>query len=339
MLDFRNLLSFLNRGNSLEEYSKLTKVLFHREFVKFQGGHLKVWNYYNYLKFHPQYSPFIYFTDHSIMNETNPWFREVIEKAWDPSAVDMLFLGGVDWHAVLNNAGFLKNRNNIPIINLIQHVNHANPSDVKYNFLSQRAIRICVSAEVSDAVSSTGKANGPIFTIPNGVDLESFEKKIPDAQKKIDILILAIKNPELGLELEKDILNMLNLSNFNILTIINLMPRAKFLSLVIESKICVFLPNYTEGFYLPALEAMALESLVVCPDCIGNRSFCLDQVNCLRPGYDKQSILDAVYKGIMMSSSDRQGIILNAKKIAEKHSLASERESFYSILDNIKNIW
>jgi glycosyltransferase involved in cell wall biosynthesis len=49
-----------------------------------------------------------------------------------------------------------------------------------------------------------------------------------------------------------------------------------------QAKITVFLPyRDIEGFYMPALEGMALGTLVVCPDCIGNRSFCLPGYNSL----------------------------------------------------------
>ena len=34
----------------------------------------------------------------------------------------------------------------------------------------------------------------------------------------------------------------------------------------------LFLPNQREGVYIPGLEGMALGTLVVCPDCVGNRS-------------------------------------------------------------------
>ena len=42
-----------------------------------------------------------------------------------------------------------------------------------------------------------------------------------------------------------------------------------------RARVTVLVPNPKEGFYLPALEAMALGTIVVCPDCVGNRSFCV----------------------------------------------------------------
>ena len=62
-------------------------------------------------------------------------------------------------------------------------------------------------------------------------------------------------------------------------------PRDEFLDAMRRARVTLFLPNEEEGFYLPALEGMALGTIVVCPDCVGNRSFCLPGVNAFRPDY------------------------------------------------------
>ena len=48
-----------------------------------------------------------------------------------------------------------------------------------------------------------------------------------------------------------------------------------------RARVTLYLPNRLEGFYIPALEGMALGTLVVCPDSVGNRSYCRDGENCL----------------------------------------------------------
>ena len=79
--------------------------------------------------------------------------------AWSAERADMLFLGGMDW-AVLSEAQ--RRSPPKPVINLIQHVRHANPNESLYQYLSYRAIRICVSAPVADALTATGRVNGPL---------------------------------------------------------------------------------------------------------------------------------------------------------------------------------
>ena len=71
-----------------------------------------------------------------------------------------------------------------------------------------------------------------------------------------------------------------------------------------------------EGFYLPALEAMALGSLVICPDCIGNRSFCLPGRNCFRPNYDLNSVIDSVQSAEKAKAVCRRDNV-KKKKMAE----------------------
>ena len=68
----------------------------------------------------------------------------------------------------------------------------------------------------------------------------------------------------------------------------------------------LFVPNPTEGFFLPALEALALRSVVVCPDVIGNRSFCLDGVNCFRPAFEEEALLGAAEEALGLGVGQRE---------------------------------
>lgn len=319
----------------LSLFTKKAKVLFHRDYLRFQGGHLKVWHYYNHLKNSKKYESKIYFTKQSIFDDGNPWKDTVVLRDWEPSKADVLFLAGLDWQAVLNSQLFLNKKNTLPVINLIQGLSHAEVNDVKYSFLKEKAIRICVSKDVAEAIQSTGQINGPLFTIPNGLDLENLPTPLAIESKDIDLLIVAIKKPDLGIALEQK----LNKSFKKIITITHLLPRADFLSLINRCKVCLCLPHFAEGFYLPALEAMALGALVICPDCIGNRSFCFDGENCFCPAYDEVSIIAAAQRAATLSSNERFKFIQNSKQTVNKHSMQHEASQFLDIMSNIKNLW
>lgn len=310
-------------------------VLFYRDYLRFQGGHLKVWHYFNHLNQSGLYKPLISFSHRSIQDSTNPWFGIDSLNFWSPVDIDILFLAGLDWEVALTSTDFLKNQSNLPVINLIQGLSHADPNDIKYNFLSERAIRICVSRQVAQAIEDTGCVNGPVFTIPNGIDLNNFPQQLSVYEKEIDVLIVAIKKPELGLHLQKK----LGLPVKKTKVITDLLPRAIFLDLLNKSKTCVCLPHFAEGFYLPALEAMALGAIVVCPDCIGNRSFCLDKYNCFAPTYNQDSILAALKQALSLSIEERENILLNASATVRHHDLQGERKQFIDIMNNIKNLW
>lgn len=310
-------------------------MLFFRDYQRFQGGHLKVWHYFNHLHSTDAYLPQIYFSPSSIKDPNNPWKSSSKLLEWQPASADMLFLAGLDWQAVLNNQAYLAKRDKVPVINLIQGLSHADPKDIKFGFLREKAIRICVSQQVADAIHSTGQANGPVFTIPNGIDLASLPRVLDDAKKNIDLLIVAIKRPQLGLDLEQQLKN----KYVTIKTISNLIPRTDFLSLLNRAKLVLCLPHIAEGFYLPALEAMALGAIVICPDCIGNRSFCLDQHTCLLPNYKTTDILQAVDRANALTEQQRQMIIKNAKQQIQIHSLEQEARQFLAIMHDLPSLW
>lgn len=317
------------------KFTKKKRVLFHRDYLRFQGGHLKVWHYFNHLKQSEHYKPEIHFTKQSILDKNNPWINCVTLKTWNPSSKDIIFLAGLDWQIALNNKAYLANKQSIPVINLIQGLSHAEPNDVKYKFLSERAIRICVSPEVSDAIQKTKCTNGPIFTIPNGIELNLPASQLDQKDKDIDILILALKKPELGLALNKKLID----NQLKPLVITSLKSREEFLSLIRRARICVCLPHFAEGFYLPALEAMSLECIVVCPDCIGNRSFCIDQFNCFMPAYNEEAIIRAIESAVCLPKEEKRRFVSRAQLTAKEHSLESESAKFLDIINNIKNIW
>ena len=83
-----------------------------------------------------------------------------------------------------------------------------------------------------------------------------------------------------------------------------------------------------EGFYLPALQAMALGSIVICRDCIGNRSFCLPGHNCICPKYNTEALLSAFESALELTSTPDSQMLANTKQTVAKYSLFKERQAF-----------
>ena len=121
--------------------------------------------------------------------------------------------------------------------------------------------------------------------------------------------------------------------------LIHPIPRPAFLELLGNARIALFLPHATEGFYLPALEGFALGTLVICPDCIGNRTFCLPGENCLQPPYTAESLLHAIQQALHMTPQERLALLEAARRMAQQHSLLEERRSFLELLQQIETIW
>jgi glycosyltransferase involved in cell wall biosynthesis len=95
------------------------------------------------------------------------------------------------------------------------------------------------------------------------------------------------------------------------------------------------LPHKTEGFYLPALEAMYLKTLLICPDCIGNRSFCIDAVTCFAPNYITDDIILAVKNGLLLDNKERALLVDKAYEYGQASTLQKEREKFLNTLYNL----
>jgi glycosyltransferase involved in cell wall biosynthesis len=118
-----------------------------------------------------------------------------------------------------------------------------------------------------------------------------------------------------------------------------LMPRAEFLEAINQARVSLFLPNPTEGFFLPALEAMALGSVVVCPDVVGNRSFCTDGVNCFRPEYEEEALLGATEAALGLADAEREDLLAAASEMAARHDLPGERAAFHEVLDHLDDLY
>lgn len=299
----------------------MRKLAFYRDFGRFTGGHLKVWDYYCHTKCSGLFDPVIYFTDNSKLDASNPWAAngEKREADWAPKAADALFLGGLDWLAVPEDC-------QTPVINLIQHVRHADPEDIRYRFLSRRATRICYSEPVRDALLSTGQVNGPVAFVPMGIDLGLLPS--PSPNRDIPLLIAGLKQPQLAGKLaERCTAN--GIPHF---CLTSLLPRKNYLELLGRAQVTVFLPNRTEGFYIPALEGMAMGTVVVCPDCVGNSDFCLDGKNCHVPHFELGALMEAALSALHSDQEQRGRMLSEAKIQARLHTMKQERSKYLEIL-------
>ena len=291
----------------------------------------------------PGYSPMIAFSEQpasetQARERTKLWpGRQRAAERWEPEHRDVLFLAGVDWR-YLSACGLETLPN--PRINLIQGVRHAHEDTELHRYLSNRAVRICVSQEVADAITATGRTNGPVLTIANATDVAPFDPVREGSPagyetRCLSIVIAGYKSPDLARELS----SALDTAGIDHLLLTKFLDRATFLGLLAESRIAVCLPYAQEGFYLPALEAMASGSLVVTADCIGNRGVCHHGRNCLIAEPRPQSLLEATQKALAMSVSERGRMHRQARDTAASHSLKIERQRFHAVLGDIDRLW
>jgi hypothetical protein len=311
----------------------LRTVLFFRSYKEFHGGHLKVWNYFNHVLASPLFEPRVWFSDQTTLAGDNPWrdSQHLIVDKEHPIRPDVYFVGGANWRR-LDRYPFADP--SIPVINLIQHVRHADPELRLAKFLQRKAIRICVSSEVADELRATGLTNGPLIVIPNAIDVPDLPA-INGTQRQVDVLIAAGKEPELGSQVAARLARDGRVAD----VLLERISRPDFLARIRAARTTVFLPHLTEGFFLPALEGMALGTLVVCPDCIGNRSFCLPGHNAFRPEYTVDDIVRDAESALALSPDEARQLRDNAIQTAAEHTLSREREAFLGVLHNIDELW
>jgi glycosyltransferase involved in cell wall biosynthesis len=307
-------------------------VLFFRTFQKFHGGHLKVWDYYNHVLSDPSFIPFIRFARSTTWDAANPWSALALEEADRPPEPDVVFLAGRDWTSVPE-----RDREDppVPVVNLIQHVRHADEGHPLSEFLGYKAIRICVSPEVAEQIRATGRANGPVLTIANGIDVAGVVERHPPRERTLDLLIVANKRPELGRELAAS----LGSGDRKVALIDSLVPREDFLGRLREAQVTLFLPNLEEGFYLPAIEGMALGTTVVCPDVVGNRSFCVPGETAYRPAYTGADIVAATEQALAAVPDVWSALREAGARMAAYHDVARERREFLEVLHDVDRLW
>ena len=319
-------------------------IWFHRAFKGVTGGEIKHSQYFDHARRMPGFAARVAFTGEPLgealaRERRSLWPVGDIDggAGWTPAEADVLFVAGTDWRYL---SAMALDGTNHPRVNLVQHVRHAKPETELWSYLPRRAIRICVSAEVADAIAATGRPRGPIVAIPNATDLPPWEWGEPSsrsawAARPRRITIIGYKRPELAMAVS----NCLTRRCLAHDIVIGFRGRGAFLGLLAETKVAVCLPNPTEGFYLPALEAMASGCVVVTLDAVGNRGFCRDGENCIlaRPG--AEALASAAAHASRLSDAARDSLLAGAAETVAAHAPHVERKRFHAVLGDLDRLW
>lgn len=303
------------------------QMLIWRDFRGYTGGHGKFHDYVTHLEAHPAWSAKVYLTPDSVRGPSNPFLRlPELADVWEPNRADALLVGGVDWEALPRS---LDPR--LPIVNLLQHVRHADAAAPMRRFLSRRAIRICNSAAVAEAVNATGEVNGPLCVIDSAVDTDLLAQA-GRAPCRADVFIDAAKQPELGRAVAS------HLNGMRVHLHIERLPFPDYVRAMASSRIVLPLPDPTEGIYLPGLNAMAMGRALVQPDCVGSRVYVRDGENALVPPRDAETLAAAVRR--LHNDPDMQvRFVAAGLRTAAGFNLARERAQFHHLLDEMDELW
>ena len=316
---------------------QIATVLFYRDFKRFTGGDLKVWDYFNHVRSSERHTALVRFTADSAWDATNPWTaaREHVIGEDDDVDFDVLFLSGIDWRGMIP----IEERDEYrrPIINLVQHVWHACPNDPAEPPPVPAAqgdpdLRQPPDREGDHAHRPGPRARSSRF--PTGSTWTPSRPMADAPARDIDVLVAANKRPELG----RAVAARLRREGRMVELVDQRIPRWELVRLMGRARVSVLVPNPKEGFYLPALEGMAVGTVVVCPDCIGNRSFCLPGENCFRPEYDEDAIVAAA-ETALREEPGLDELRGRAPRRRTAHDIADERAAFLDILDGVEELW
>jgi len=300
-------------------------LLFRRDFPRFTGGELKVRHYFAHAERSTRFRPRYHLAAGAGPEAARLWGDASTPPlaAFRPEEAAALFLAGVDWSRVPDPAP-------VPVVNLIQHVRHADPGTERWSYLSRPATRICVSEEVKDAILATGRVVGPVHVIEPGTDPADLPP-VP-SRRDVPVVIAGVNHVRFA----RALCDRLAAAGIVAECIVEWLPRRDFLERLARACVAVTLPSQREGFFLPAIEAMALGAITVCPDCIGNRGFCRDGETAFRPAYEIEAVVAATKAALALDPVGAESMRTAAAAEASRHSLEAEREAFLRILDALE---
>ncbi len=300
-----------------------------------RGAHHKTFDFFNHIKGFKDYKPVIFFDEDSIWDEHLPWFNcfEKMPTLKDLQAEpDILFLNsGKDW---IKYSAQRAIPDSMPIVSPVNNFRAVKPGHKSFDFLPRKAIRLCPSRELYEATNNHPNTNGETIFLPNGVGI--FEEAHNLKHQKIyDVLIVGNKNPPMANEL----LAKLNQLNARIEVIDGWISKKEFQIKLAQSHLSVHLPKQVEEHYIPGVEAMMLDSLVIIPDCVGNRSYSKHMETCFVSAYDTESMANAINEVCAMDEAVKNRLIKNAKQESGLFTLENERAVVLKALKMTEQMW
>ncbi|MBQ27459.1 MAG: hypothetical protein CMH81_04875 [Nitrospiraceae bacterium] len=229
------------------------------------------------------------------------------------------------------------------IIHIIQHIRHINPDFLNgyaLHLLQTKAFsRICVSPEVAETITPYVKNTALMKTIPNVIDTRLFHPTFrwitPSRPLKV---LYANWKTTFGNRI-RDYWQSTHARDTIIFeSIDHPLSQQAFAHRMRAADIFIGTPNKTEGFYLAPLEAMASAVAVICPDVIGNRSFCLRNVTCLMPVYDDLDGHVSTLRQFLDDPNLRHTIARNGYQKARSRQWWDERGDFLCFLQRLTPI-
>lgn len=303
----------------MNKTSNKVRFSFYRDYQRYTGGHQKFRDYLEHTACLSNAECHLYSNNRcSIMPGLFSDVPNVLHNnVYEPEKADVVFLAGMDWKAYLP-----KRVEGQRVINLIQHVRHGDKNHPLFKFLEHEALRLCVSEQVRQAILPY--ANGECVTIKMGHSIPSI-----NVRKDLDLYVLGKKNPNFATAIVK----WAETKKINVKADIGLVTRNSVYENFARARISLVLPNATEGFFLPGIEAMALSERVIVPDCVGNRGYCKKHMNITLCDYEESACIIAIERAMKRLNSPVHAFEkFRGEREALSYAIDAEREKYQRLL-------
>ncbi|VAW49254.1 hypothetical protein MNBD_GAMMA03-10 [hydrothermal vent metagenome] len=297
----------------------------------FRGAQVKTRDYFDFINAHPNYKASICFHPNSLWSQDVLWSKENVGKLGKMLENPDIYLlkGGNDW-LVFDK---LNKRNKvIPVISPIVNYRILDSTHKSNALLKNRAIRVCPNPDLANRVKNNINTKGPVYCIPHGVNVSNV--KLIDYQlRNIDLTIIAIKNPLLGMQVYHYFNKYFEIK---IKLIDKYTSHDEFLKNLSNSKIALHLPKNKETYYLPGLESMGLGAITIMPNCLGNIYYSINKVNAFICKYQIRDVFKTVIDVLALDLYSMKKISKLGIEQSKSFSLEEEMKLWHKLLDNME---
>ena len=223
------------------------------------------------------------------------------------------------------------------VVHLVQNVRHANPAwDGGYprRLLARPMSRIATNDIVAEAVRPFVHPSALFATITLGHDTAFFaaSNRSP-LGSPIEVLTTTWKS-SVGAEVAR---SMAHDERFAFTVLDEVVGWDDLRRAYATADVFLGCPIAEEGFYLPALEAMAAGAVVIVPDASGNMVYCRFDENCLQAELDDPASYRTALERVASMGTDEVSRLRGAAAAtAEGFSLGHERSGFEAFVGRIE---
>ena len=224
------------------------------------------------------------------------------------------------------------------MVHLVQGTRHANPNwneGKNFRLLHRPMHRIAVTEQVAEAVAPHIDRQYPSHTVVEGHDVEYFSNPNRPAvrtDRPLRVFYTTWKS-DLGDRVARVIRESLDYRHsFEFVPVHTPTGWPALRDHYHRADVFLGAPGPEEGFYLPGLEALASECVLVMALVGGNAAYCEPGVNMIEADYDDQSSHADALRSLITSPSMLTELRSAGKESVKQHTLAREQREVVKIL-------